>query len=88
MYRLAAIILLSFGALQAVQAADQSCTAQAAAKHLAGAARSSFVRKCERVSRESTVKERCNSRADEKKLHGAARTSYVKKCVRTAAGRK
>lgn len=88
MYRLIAVILITFGALQAVQtaqAADQSCQMQAAAKHLAGAAKNSFVRKCVRTQREAVAKEQCNSKADDKKLHGAARTSFVRKCVRTAA---
>lgn len=84
MYRVLAIILVSFGALQAVQAADQSCQAQAAARHLAGAAKNSFVRKCERGGREAATQQ-CNVQADNKRLHGAARTSFVKKCVRTTA---
>lgn len=85
MYKLIAIVLVSFGALQAVQAAPQSCLDQAAAKHLAGAAKNSFMKKCERTSREAAATEQCNSQADAKKLHGAARTSFVKKCVRTAS---
>ncbi|HUI60888.1 MAG TPA: PsiF family protein [Steroidobacteraceae bacterium] len=85
MYKLIATILVSFGALQAVQAADQSCEDQAVAKHLAGAAKNSFVKKCERTSQAAAAKEQCNSQADEKKLHGAARTSFVNKCVRTAS---
>lgn len=84
MVRLIALILVSFGALQAVQAAPQTCAEQAAAKHLAGAARNSFIKKCERTSREAAATEQCNSRADTKRLHGAARTSFVRKCVRTA----
>ncbi len=88
MYKLIAIILVSFGALQAVQAAPESCQDQAAAKHLAGAAKNSFVKKCERMSREAAATEQCSSQADAKKLHGAARTSFVKKCVRTSAAPK
>ena len=84
MYKIIAVLVVSFGALQAVQAAPQSCQDQAAAKHLAGAAKNSFMKKCERTSREAAT-EQCNSQADAKKLHGAARTSFVKKCVRTAA---
>jgi hypothetical protein len=45
-------------------------------KKLAGAAKTSFMTKCEKTS--------CESQATDKKLHGAAMTSFVKKCTKDA----
>ncbi|MFM8344606.1 MAG: hypothetical protein ACKOB5_08890, partial [Betaproteobacteria bacterium] len=61
--------------------ASGSCTQQATDRKLAGAAKSSFLTKCER---EAT--ERCEAAATEKKLAGAARTGNVNKCVKEAVG--
>jgi hypothetical protein len=61
--------------------ADETCTATAKDKKLAGAALHSFMTKCER---DATTK--CNGDAKDKKLHGAANTSFVKKCVSDAKG--
>lgn len=58
-------------------AADSACMVAAKEKKLSGAARTSFVTKCER---EATAK--CELSAADKKLSGAARTSHLKKCVR------
>jgi hypothetical protein len=63
-----------------VLAADSGCAAKAAEKKLSGAAKASFIKKCERDSAPA-VSESCTKAADEKKLHGAARTSFVKKCT-------
>lgn len=60
-------------------AADTSCEAQATAKKLAGAARTSFVKKCERV--EAAVSPACEKSAADKKLAGAAKASHIKKCM-------
>ena len=49
---------------------------QAMDKKLAGAAKTSFMTKCERTA--------CKAQAADKKLHGAAETSFVKKCVKDA----
>jgi hypothetical protein len=62
-------------------AQDASCTAAATEKKLAGAAKNSFLKKCERVATE-----KCDLAAKEKKLAGAAKNSNVKKCVREAVG--
>jgi hypothetical protein len=67
------------------QAADSSCDQQAADKHLAGAAKTSFVTKCEKTAKATAAKQQCDSQADDKKLHGAARTSFTKKCVSDAS---
>ena len=62
-------------------APSASCHAQATEKKLAGAAKNSFLSKCER---EAT--ERCEAAATERKLAGAARTGNVNKCVKEAVG--
>ena len=56
--------------------ADDACMTQATDKKLAGAAKTSFMTKCEKTS--------CESQATDKKLHGAAMTSFVKKCTKDA----
>jgi hypothetical protein len=56
--------------------ADDACATQATDKKLAGAAKTSFMTKCERTS--------CQSQATDKNLHGAAMTSFVKKCTKDA----
>ena len=69
-------------------AADQSCQAQAAEKKLAGAAKTSFVKKCEKDATAAATTA-CEGQAADKKLAGAAKTSFVKKCVKdsTAAAK-
>ncbi len=64
-------------------AADPSCEAQATEKKLAGAAKTSFVKKCEKDSGEA-AKKACETQAADKKLAGAAKTSFVNKCVKDA----
>jgi hypothetical protein len=68
--------------------AAASCEAKAAEKKLAGAAKNSFVKKCERDSGAPVVSaaQVCESKAAEKKLAGAAKNSFVTKCVKDAAG--
>ncbi len=56
--------------------ADDPCMTQATDKKLAGAAKTSFMTKCERTS--------CEGQAKDKNLHGAAMTSFVKKCTKDA----
>jgi hypothetical protein len=73
-----AIIALSTGTSFA---ADMSCTGQASDKHLAGAARQSFMNKCEKDAQTA-----CNASAADKKLAGAAKTSFTKKCFSDAVG--
>ena len=48
-------------------------------KNLSGAARTSFVTKCEKDASAAATKS-CKENATAKKLSGAARTSYVTKC--------
>lgn len=61
--------------------AEATCTAQASEKKLAGAARTSFLKKCD-----TDAAAACESAATEKKLNGAARTSFTKKCHADAVG--
>ena len=63
----------------AVHAAD-TCTAQATEKKLAGAAKNSLMKKCERDSAASGPAAMCDKQAADKKLSGAAKNSFVKKC--------
>jgi len=62
-------------------AADATCDAKAADKKLAGAAKSSFVKKCMKDSAKSA----CATTAADKKLAGAAKNSFIKKCEKDAA---
>jgi curli biogenesis system outer membrane secretion channel CsgG len=68
---------------QAALAANPTCEAQATEKKLAGAAKTSFVTKCEKDMKAATAKT-CDAQAAEKKLSGAAKTSFTKKCVADA----
>jgi hypothetical protein len=60
------------------------CEAKAAEKKLAGAAKTSFVKKCETDAGGSAAAA-CDAKAAEKKLAGAAKTSFTKKCVADAS---
>jgi hypothetical protein len=63
------------------QAHADSCAATAASKKLAGAAMTSFMKKCQ-----SDAAKTCDATAADKKLAGAAKTSFTKKCVSDAVG--
>jgi hypothetical protein len=71
--------------LQTAFAANPACEAQATEKKLSGAAKNSFVKKCERDAMDAATKS-CDAQATEKKLSGAAKTSFTKKCVTDATG--
>jgi hypothetical protein len=60
--------------------AQTSCTKEADTKKLSGAAKSSFLKKCE-----TDAKASCDKQAADKKLSGAAKTSFTTKCVKDAA---
>jgi len=79
--RLLSISLAFMCLCGSVLAQQATCTATAAEKKLAGAAKNSFLQKCEREAAE-----RCEAAAAEKKLAGAAKNSNVKKCVKDAVG--
>ncbi len=63
-------------------AAQLQCEAQAAAKKLAGAAKTSFVGKCVKDAAGAKTGE-CEKAAADKKLAGAAKNSFIQKCVKT-----
>ena len=67
----------------AVFAANPTCEAQASDKKLSGAAKNSFVTKCEKDAKEAATKS-CDAQAVDKKLSGAANPSFTKKCVTDA----
>lgn len=72
------------------QAPASTCEAQATEKKLAGAAKGSFMKKCERDAAAATPdanKAACEKTAAEKKLAGAAKNSFVKKCEKDAAAK-
>ncbi len=79
-----ASLLLSTGAW----AAD--CTKMADEKKLAGAAKTSFVKKCEKdaAPAAAAASPACEKSAADKKLAGAAKTSHIKKCMADAAAKK
>ena len=68
---------------QAALAANPACEAQATEKKLSGAAKNSFVTKCEKDAKAAVTKT-CDAQAAEQKLAGAAKTSFTKKCVTDA----
>ena len=74
-FALGALALAIVGA-PALAYADDACMTQAMDKKLAGAAKTSFMTKCEKTA--------CMTQAADKKLHGAAETSFVNKCVKDA----
>lgn len=67
--------------LSAPAFADSSCKQQATDKKLAGAAMTSFMKKCEKDAGAA-----CTTQAADKKLAGAAKNSFVKKCTSDAVG--
>jgi hypothetical protein len=79
------IIAMLFSSLpilpMSVAFAQTTCKAQAVEKKLAGAAMTSFIKRCEKDAAAS-----CDSAAKQKKLSGAASTSFTKKCVKDAVG--
>ena len=76
----AVALLLSLSTTAAL-AAEPACSTQAADKKLAGAAKNSFMKRCE-----TDAKAACEAQAGERKLAGAARNSFLKKCAGDAVG--
>lgn len=65
-------------------AGDAACDAKAADKRLAGAAKTSFLKKCEKDAKVAAAQVDCDAKAADKKLKGAAKNSFTKKCVKDA----
>jgi hypothetical protein len=75
------VLVLSLALATSAMAEGPTCNAAAAEKTLAGAAKSSFLKKCEK-----DAKTTCETASKEKKLAGAAESSFEKKCVKDAVG--
>src|SRR5262245_17863492 len=73
--RLILAFCASLFAAQFAFAADAGCDAQAAEKKLAGAAKNSFVKKCEKDAKAAGAQASCDAQAADKKLAGAAKNS-------------
>lgn len=65
-----------------------TCDAQAAEKKLVGAAKNSFVQKCEKDASAAltAATASCEAQTTDKKLAGAAKNSFLKKCIKDATG--
>lgn len=79
---LAVALSMSFGAAHAADA-TADCAAKSAEKKLAGAAKSSFEKKCMADAGGSAMaaSPACEKSAADKKLAGAAKNSHIKKCM-------
>lgn len=71
-------------------AANAACEKSADDKKLAGAARTSHIKKCEKdaagAAGGATASPACEKSAADKKLAGAAKTSHLKKCTEDEKG--
>lgn len=76
---LAAFLALTLAT--AAMAQGPTCNAAAVEKKLAGAAKTSFLKKCENDATAA-----CQAASTEKKLSGAAKNSFEKKCIKDAVG--
>jgi hypothetical protein len=74
-------VLATSAYLPSAYAQSPTCKAQAGDKKLAGAALTSFMKKCQ-----SDAAKSCDASAADKKLSGAAKTSFTKKCVSDTVG--
>jgi hypothetical protein len=74
-----AVLVSSFAA--SAYAQGPTCKAQADEQKFTGAARKTFMDKCEKDANKS-----CGIAATEKKLKAAARTAFTKKCVTDSLG--
>ncbi|MDO1583614.1 hypothetical protein [Rhizobium oryzicola] len=81
MIRLLGIAILSTCLAGSALAQEATCKAKATEKKLAGAALTSFTKKCEKDAAAA-----CDAQAASKKLAGAAKNSFVKKCTSDAVG--
>ena len=64
----------------AMKSGAAGCEMQATEKKLAGAAKGSFMKKCESDAKSMSADAGCSTQAADKKLAGAAKASFVKKC--------
>lgn len=73
--------LVLLASLSATAAIADTCVQSADGKKLAGAARTSFLTKCQKDAQAS-----CDAQAANKKLYGAAKASFATKCVKDSVG--
>jgi len=83
MKKLFSVVILSLFAAN-MAFADAACDAKAAEKKLAGAAKNSFMTKCEKDAAAAPAATNCASKAAEKKLAGAAKNAFMTKCEKDA----
>lgn len=85
MKQMLSIVVLAALAAGPAFAADTDCGKQAADKKLAGAAKTSFLKKCESGAQAApsamAASPACEKSAADKKLAGAAKTGHLKKCM-------
>lgn len=75
------IVIAILGFAGSAFAQDDTCTAKATEKKMSGAAKTSFLKRCEK-----DAAAKCEVASKEKKLSGAAKNSFSKKCVKDAVG--
>lgn len=85
MKKIAYLLSMLIFVAPAVYAQDASCDSRATEKKLAGAAKNSFLKKCEKDAILVAAQTECAAKAAEKKLAGAAKNSFTKKCVKDAS---
>jgi hypothetical protein len=78
---IAAIMSMFFTNMAFAVVIDNSCEAKATEKKLFGAAKTSFIKKCNKDAGATN----CGTQASDKKLAGAAKNSFIKKCEKDAA---
>ncbi len=78
-------LVLTLAASFSTAQADSACESKALDKHLAGAAKTSFMKKCDREAKAADAAVTCASQAADKKLNGAAKASFTKKCIKDAS---
>ncbi len=81
MYKFLFVILTMAFTANVALAADTDCLAKATEIKLAGAAKASFIKKCEKDTPTPGI---CAIRAADKRLAGAAKASFMKKCEKDA----
>jgi hypothetical protein len=83
MKKIMMLAVVAFGLIGGNAYAAGACEKSADDKKLAGAARTSYVKKCEKDAAGATAatSPACEKSAADKKLAGAAKTSHIKKCM-------
>jgi hypothetical protein len=87
MKKIMLLAVVAFGLVGGNAYAAGACEKSADEKKLAGAARTSYVKKCEKDAAPA-ASPACEKSAADKKLAGAAKTSHIKKCMADEKGAK